>query len=63
MKSWLALSTSREMHIGMIVCQNDDMAIGARHAFEEIGDLQERDRWLSLPIILSRRFGQTGRNI
>jgi len=49
-KSWLALSTSREMHIGMIVCQNDDMAIGARHAFEEIGDLQERDRWLSLPI-------------
>jgi ABC-type sugar transport system substrate-binding protein len=49
-KSWLALSTSREMHIGMIVCQNDDMAIGARHAFEEIGDLQERDGWLSLPI-------------
>ena len=49
-KSWLALSTSREMHIGMIVCQNDDMAIGARHAFEEIGDLQERDSWLSLPI-------------
>jgi ABC-type sugar transport system substrate-binding protein len=49
-KSWLGLSTSREMHIGMIVCQNDDMAIGARHAFEEIGDLQERDSWLSLPI-------------
>jgi len=49
-KSWLTLSTSREMHIGMIACQNDDMAIGARHAFEEIGDLQERDSWLSLPI-------------
>ena len=32
-RSWLALSTSRELHIGMIACQNDDMAIGARHAF------------------------------
>ena len=49
-KSWLGLSTSREMHVGMIACQNDDMAIGARHAFEEIGDLKERDAWLSLPI-------------
>jgi ribose transport system substrate-binding protein len=49
-KSWLGLSTSREMNVGMIACQNDDMAIGARHAFEEIGDLKERDSWLSLPI-------------
>jgi ribose transport system substrate-binding protein len=49
-KSWLGLSTSREMNVGMIACQNDDMAIGARHAFEEIGDLRERDSWLSLPI-------------
>jgi len=49
-KSWLGLSTSREMNVGMIACQNDDMAIGARHAFEEIGDLKERDAWLSLPI-------------
>jgi ABC-type sugar transport system substrate-binding protein len=34
----------------MIVCQNDDMAIGARRAFEELKDLQERDAWLRLPI-------------
>jgi ABC-type sugar transport system substrate-binding protein len=34
----------------MIACQNDDMAIGARHAFEEITDTKERDQWLSLPI-------------
>ena len=47
--SWLALSTSREMNIGMIVCQNDDMANGARRAFEELGDLKERDHWLQLP--------------
>jgi ribose transport system substrate-binding protein len=49
-RSWLALSTSRELHVGMIACQNDDMAIGARHAFEEISDTKERDHWLALPI-------------
>lgn len=49
-KSWLSLSTSRDMHVGMIVCQNDDMAIGARRAFEELTNLQERDEWLRLPI-------------
>jgi ABC-type sugar transport system substrate-binding protein len=49
-KSWLGLSTSREMHVGMISCQNDDMAAGARHAFEELTDMSERDAWLQLPI-------------
>jgi ABC-type sugar transport system substrate-binding protein len=49
-RSWLSLSTSRELHVGMVVCQNDDMALGARHAFEEITDTNERDEWLSLPI-------------
>lgn len=47
-RSWLSLSTSREMHIGMVACQNDDMALGVRQAFEEIADLKERQRWLSL---------------
>jgi ribose transport system substrate-binding protein len=50
LKSWLALSTSRQLNVGMIACQNDDMAIGARRAFEELGDLRERDAWLRLPI-------------
>jgi ribose transport system substrate-binding protein len=49
-KSWLSLSTSRQLHVGMIVCQNDDMALGARRAFEELPDLQERDSWLRHPI-------------
>jgi len=49
-KSWLALSTSRDLHVGMIACQNDDMAMGARRAFEELGDMRARDSWLSLPI-------------
>lgn len=50
-QSWLSLSTSREMNIGMIACQNDDMASGARRAFEELKDFEERDHWLQLPII------------
>lgn len=49
-KSWLSLSTSRQMKISMIACQNDDMALGARRAFEELTDLQERDAWLHLPL-------------
>jgi ribose transport system substrate-binding protein len=49
-KSWMALSTSRDLHVGMIACQNDDMAMGARRAFEELGDMKARDSWLSLPI-------------
>lgn len=48
-KSWLSLSTSRQLQVGMIACQNDDMAIGARRAFEELGDVRERDQWLRLP--------------
>ncbi|HEV2470972.1 MAG TPA: substrate-binding domain-containing protein [Candidatus Sulfotelmatobacter sp.] len=50
-KSWLALSTSRQLHVSMIAAQNDDMAIGARRAFEELGDMRERDSWLRLPFI------------
>ena len=50
LKSWLSLSTSRQLNVSMIACQNDDMAIGARRAFEELGDTRERDAWLRLPI-------------
>ncbi len=49
-KSWLSLSTSKQLNVGMIACQNDDMAIGARRAFEETDNLRERDAWLRLPI-------------
>jgi len=49
-RSWLSLSTSKELHVGIIACQNDDMAVGARRAFEELTEMKERDAWLSLPI-------------
>jgi ABC-type sugar transport system substrate-binding protein len=47
--SWLRLSTSRQTKIDAIIAQNDAMAVGARKAFQEISDIRERDRWLSLP--------------
>jgi ribose transport system substrate-binding protein len=50
-KSWLALSTSRQLQVGMIAGQNDDMAIGARRAFEELSNAEERAQWLRLPFI------------
>jgi ribose transport system substrate-binding protein len=51
MKSWLALSTSRELHVGLIACHNDNMALGVRRAFEEVADTRQREAWLRLPII------------
>jgi ribose transport system substrate-binding protein len=46
--SWFRLSTSRQVPIGLIGCQNDAMAIGAKRAFQDLaGD--DRDRWLCLP--------------
>lgn len=61
-KSWLALSTSRQMNIGIIASQNDDMANGARRAFEELTDMQERDAWLRLPIIGCDGVPKAGQN-
>jgi ribose transport system substrate-binding protein len=48
-KSWLSLSTSQQLHIRVIGCQNDAMAIGARRACEEVPESQARKKWLSLP--------------
>ena len=47
-KSWLSLSTSRELHIQAVICQNDAMAMGAREAF---ASLQEpaREQWRKTP--------------
>jgi ribose transport system substrate-binding protein len=48
-KGWLRLSTSRAEGIDLIGCQFDEMAIGARKAFDEHPDVEESQRWLSLP--------------
>ncbi len=47
--SWLKLSTSRSLPVGVVGCQNDAMAVGARRAFQELTKDAERDHWLNLP--------------
>lgn len=47
--SWLRLSTSRSAPIDLVAAQDDSMAMGAREAFQQVANDQERARWLSLP--------------
>jgi ribose transport system substrate-binding protein len=48
-EGWLRLNTSQKAQIDIVAAQNDQMALGARKAFEQVSDLVERERWLSLP--------------
>ena len=47
--TWLHLSTSVASTIDLVGCQYDGIAMGARKAFEEHLDAEERKRWLQLP--------------
>jgi ribose transport system substrate-binding protein len=49
--SWLKLSTSQQTPIDVIAAQNDAMAMGARKAFQEIGDPTLRARFLAAPFL------------
>jgi ribose transport system substrate-binding protein len=49
--SWLRLSTSKEMHIGVVACQNDAMALGARKAVHDIADNRTRQSLINLPFL------------
>ena len=49
--SWLRLSTSHQTNVRAVIAQNDDMAMGARKAFEEVSSSAERDKWLKTPFI------------
>lgn len=48
-QAWLRLSTSVKTPIDLIGCQDDSMALGARKAFQELFDAEDRERWLRLP--------------
>jgi ribose transport system substrate-binding protein len=50
-RSWLRLSTSLQQPIGVIVGQNDVMAIGAKKAFSDLPSGEQRDRLIKLPVI------------
>src|SRR6202035_955199 len=47
-KSWLSLSTSNQLHIRAVVCQNDAMAMGARKAFASLAKAA-REQSLNIP--------------
>src|ERR1700687_2024424 len=58
-KSWLSLSTSSQLHIRAVVCQNDAMAMGAREAFSTL-PAAERARWLNAPFMGCDGVTKTG---
>ena len=49
--SWLKLSTSQQTPIDVVAAQNDAMALGARKAFQELGDSAARARFLAAPYL------------
>jgi ribose transport system substrate-binding protein len=59
--SWLRLSTSRQLHVGLVSAQNDAMAIGARNAFQEIVNVPERQAWLAMPFTGCDGLPDTGK--
>lgn len=48
-RSWLKLSTSRTMPVNLVAGQNDNMAMGARKAFEQTLSGEQRERWSTVP--------------
>jgi ribose transport system substrate-binding protein len=58
-KAWLSLSTSKELHIQAVVCQNDAMAMGARKALVDLGEA-ERERWVNIPFLGCDGVTKTG---
>ena len=58
--SWLKLSTSQKSTIDLIISQNDAMAIGARKAFQELPNENERERWLNIPYLGCDGVPKTG---
>lgn len=49
--SWLRLSTSHQTPIDAVAAQDDSMAMGARKAFQQVTDTDNRGHWLSLPYL------------
>jgi len=49
--SWLQVSSSVKAPVGLVAGQNDDIALGARKAFQELPHGIDRERWINLPFI------------
>jgi ABC-type sugar transport system substrate-binding protein len=60
--SWLKLSLLHRVSIDLIGAQNDLMALGARKAFQEVTNFDERERWLRLPFLGVDGLPKTGQS-
>lgn len=58
-KSWRSLSTSKELNIQAVACQNDAMAMGARKTLVDLTQA-ERERWLNVPFLGCDGVTKTG---
>jgi len=58
-RSWLSLSTSRQLHIRAVICQNDGMAMGARKALLDLTE-KDRDDWQNIPFTGCDGVSRTG---
>jgi ribose transport system substrate-binding protein len=47
--SWTHLSTSQKLPVDAVICQNDDMAMGARKALRELTNTAAQEKFASLP--------------
>jgi ABC-type sugar transport system substrate-binding protein len=47
--SWMRLNLANKVGIDLVGAQNDTMAIGARRAFDDATQGEEREHWLRLP--------------
>jgi ribose transport system substrate-binding protein len=59
-RSWLKLTTSQKAAMDLVSAQDDSMAMGARDAFKELTNEDERERWLKLPFTGCDGLPKTG---
>ncbi|MGB6458984.1 MAG: substrate-binding domain-containing protein [Candidatus Acidiferrum sp.] len=59
-RSWLKLTTSQRAAVDLVSAQDDSMAMGARDAFKELANEDERERWLKLPFTGCDGLPKTG---
>ena len=60
--SWLKLNIAHKVSMQLIGAQNDAMAMGARMAFQDVGEEFERKHWLRLPFTGVDGLPKTGQS-
>jgi ribose transport system substrate-binding protein len=49
--AWLKLATSRAEKFDLVAGQTHELALGARKAFQDIGNQEQKQKWLATPFI------------